>query len=116
MKLGEGVEGRVEVPTGEKQDKKIITPQKRKVVGGEEKQNNRARTTTNIRKYISCKRWKEKETTEEQTPTLEPPESSHVKGEQTGHYLDRAEPERDHLVGEDEQEKDRDSQGHHQEG
>ena len=87
MKLGEGVEERAEAPTGEKQDKKITTPQKRKVVGGEEKQNKRARTTTNIRKYISCKRWKEKETTEEQTPTLAPPESSPIKGEQTGHTL-----------------------------
>ena len=70
-------------------------------MGGEEKQNKSARTTTNIRKYISCKRRKEKETTEEQTPTMAPPESSPVKGEQTGHYLDRAGHERD----QEEQEK-----------
>ena len=53
--------------------------------------NKRARTIPNIRRYITCRKWKEKEAGEE----MATPEAITVKGEQTGHYLDRAEKERD---------------------
>ena len=89
MRLGEGVGEEMEVP---KDDKNMTTtPKKRKVGLTEERQNKRARKIPNIRRYITCRKWKE--AGEEMTT----PEESPVKGEQTGHYLDRAEKERDTL-------------------
>ena len=66
------------------------TPKKRKGTVGEEIKAKKARTNNNIKKYISCKRWREEEAslTTPPRPTT-PTKDSPVNGEQTGHYIDR---------------------------
>ena len=52
------MEEEIEVPKGDKN--MTTTPKKRKVVLTEERQNKRARTIPNIRRYITCRKWKER--------------------------------------------------------
>ena len=63
-----------------KEGRKKTTPKKRKVMREEGQQQKRPRPNSNIRKYITCKRWKEMEG--QQVSDL-------VNGEKTGHYIDR---------------------------
>ena len=72
-----------------KEERRKTTPKKRKVIR-EEGQQKRARPNSKIRKYITCKRWKEMEGQQEtgqETPIT--PELGPANGEKTGNYIDR---------------------------
>jgi hypothetical protein len=65
-------EGRQEERT-EKQDKEILTTTPAKRKGNQEKQRTpkRVRMNYNIRKYITCRRWRDEEEEKEETPKHE---------------------------------------------